>query len=229
MRKLIYTTNALEGFHRMLHKFTKTKTNFPTDDSLKKSIYLSIKEISKKWHHPIRNLGMIIGQFIMFYEDRFSYLALCDAPSIAYLGGKVLYHVVFKMRILSENSSVGERIGFYRRKRYLKSHTLGLQIGLSRYAIMDYENGKTEPSLEDLKKIAVVFDVEVDKFYDDYYRFLDYPYYARVKEIRTERKMTQARFGELLGVTPTTVKRWEWGKNKVSREVWEKMKALSFL
>ena len=72
MRRLIYTTNAVEGFHRMLRKFTKTKTNFPTDDSLKKSIYLSIKEISKKWNQPIRNWGIIIGQFIMFYEGRFT-------------------------------------------------------------------------------------------------------------------------------------------------------------
>jgi len=56
----------------MLRKFTKTKTNFPTDDSLKKSIYLSIKEISKKWTMPIPNWGIIIGQFMMFYEDRFA-------------------------------------------------------------------------------------------------------------------------------------------------------------
>jgi len=72
MRRLIYTTNAVEGFHRMLRKFTKTKTNFPTDDSLKKSIYLSIKEISKKWYQPIRDWGIIVGQFMMFYEDRFT-------------------------------------------------------------------------------------------------------------------------------------------------------------
>lgn len=70
MRRLIYTTNAVEGFHRMLRKFTKTKTNFPTDDSLKKSIYLSIKEISKKWYLPIPNWGIIIGQFIIFYNER---------------------------------------------------------------------------------------------------------------------------------------------------------------
>jgi putative transposase len=70
MRRLIYTTNAVEGFHRMLRKFTKTKTNFPTDDSLRKSIYLSIKEISKKWYLPVRDWGIIMGQFIMFYEDR---------------------------------------------------------------------------------------------------------------------------------------------------------------
>jgi len=72
MRRLIYTTNAVEGFHRMLRKFTKTKTNFPTDDALKKSIYLSVKEISKKWNQPVQNWGIIIGQFMVFYEDRFS-------------------------------------------------------------------------------------------------------------------------------------------------------------
>lgn len=66
-----YTTNAVEGFHRMLRKFTKTKTNFPTDDSLKKSIYLSVKEISKKWNNPVRDWGKIIGQFMMFFEERF--------------------------------------------------------------------------------------------------------------------------------------------------------------
>ena len=71
MRRLIYTTNAVEGFHRMLRKFTKTKTNFPTDDSLKKSIYLSVKEISKKWNNPVRDWGKIIGQFMMFFEERF--------------------------------------------------------------------------------------------------------------------------------------------------------------
>lgn len=71
LRKVIYTTNAVEGFHRMLRKFTKTKTNFPTDESLRKSIYLSIKEINKKWNQPVSNWGIIIGQFMIFFEDRF--------------------------------------------------------------------------------------------------------------------------------------------------------------
>ena len=70
VRKLIYTTNAVEGFHRMLRKFTKTKTNFPGDESLKKSIYLSVMEISKKWGLPIRDWGIIIGQMSIFFEER---------------------------------------------------------------------------------------------------------------------------------------------------------------
>ena len=69
LRTLIYTTNAVEGFHRMLRKHTKNKTSFPTDDSLRKSIYLSVQEISKKWNMPIRDWGTIIGQIEIFFED----------------------------------------------------------------------------------------------------------------------------------------------------------------
>ena len=72
MRRLIYTTNAVEGFHRMLRKYTKTKTNFPGDDSLRKSIYLSVKEISKKWYNSVRDWGKILGQFMIFFEERFN-------------------------------------------------------------------------------------------------------------------------------------------------------------
>jgi len=70
VRRLIYTTNAVEGFHRMLRKYTKTKTVFPSDDSLKKSIYLSIQEITKKWSMPVPNWGIIMGQLSIFFEER---------------------------------------------------------------------------------------------------------------------------------------------------------------
>ena len=71
VRTLIYTTNAVEGFHRMLRKYTKTKTIYPTDEAVRKSVYLSIQEITKKWSMPIRNWGTIIGQLMIFFEDRF--------------------------------------------------------------------------------------------------------------------------------------------------------------
>ncbi len=74
VRRIIYTTNAVEGFHRMLRKITKTKTSYPTDESLKKSIYLSITEISKKWNMPIQNWGIIIGQLSIYFEDRLTNL-----------------------------------------------------------------------------------------------------------------------------------------------------------
>ena len=70
IRRLIYTTNAVEGFHRMLRKYTKTKTIFPTDDAVKKSVYLSVKEIAKKWTMPVRDWGMAYSQMAIFFEDR---------------------------------------------------------------------------------------------------------------------------------------------------------------
>lgn len=57
IRKIIYTTNALEGFNRQLRKFTKTRTVFPTDDSLRKSLYLTTDQVMKKWTSPILNWG----------------------------------------------------------------------------------------------------------------------------------------------------------------------------
>ena len=72
VRRIINTTNAVEGFHRMLRKYTKTKAVYPTDESVKKSVYLSIQEITKKWSMPIRDWGTIIGQLMIFFEDRFT-------------------------------------------------------------------------------------------------------------------------------------------------------------
>ena len=70
IRKLIYTTNSIENFNRQLRKYTKTKTSYPTDDSLSKSIYLSIKEITKKWTGKVQNWGQIISQLSIYFEGR---------------------------------------------------------------------------------------------------------------------------------------------------------------
>jgi len=70
IRKIIYTTNAVEGYHRQVRKFTKSKAIFPTDDSIRKVIYLSATQISKKWTMPVRDWGLAYGQFCIFFEDR---------------------------------------------------------------------------------------------------------------------------------------------------------------
>jgi len=111
----------------------------------------------------------------------------------------------------------------------MHGYTLARLVGLSRHAIMYYENSQTEPLLEDLKKIAVALDVEADKLYDDYYRFLDYPYGDRIKLIRTERKLYQRELAAIIGVDRRTAEKWERGKTKVTREMWCKLKELSLI
>jgi len=70
IRKLIYTTNIIEGYHRQLRKVTKTKTAYPTDDALKKIIYLATVEASKKWTVPIKEWKSCISQFAIHFSDR---------------------------------------------------------------------------------------------------------------------------------------------------------------
>ncbi|MGB4587903.1 MAG: IS256 family transposase [Clostridiaceae bacterium] len=72
IRKLVYTTNSVEGYHRMVRKFTKTKAIFPTDDSIRKVVYLSVKEIQKKWTQPVRDWGLVYSQVMIYFEDRFA-------------------------------------------------------------------------------------------------------------------------------------------------------------
>lgn len=71
IRELIYTTNLVEGFNRQLRKATKNKVIFPTDNSLKKMIYLALLDISKKWSLPRHNWGVIISQLSIYFEGRF--------------------------------------------------------------------------------------------------------------------------------------------------------------
>ena len=94
---------------------------------------------------------------------------------------------------------------------------------------MYYENNQTEPTLYDLKKIADALGVEVDMLYDDYYRFLDYPYTVRIKQIRAEHNLLQRELGAVLGVTRRAVERWEHGRNVTPRGTWGRLKELSLL
>lgn len=70
IRKMIYTTNAVEGLHRQIRKVTKTKGSFTSQAALEKLIYLAIKNISKKWLMPVPNWSLIIGQLDIFFENR---------------------------------------------------------------------------------------------------------------------------------------------------------------
>ena len=72
VRRLIYTTNAIEGFNRQLRKVTKSKTIFPTDDSLLKMLYLAMMDITKKWTGHRQDWGQIHSQLEIFFEERLS-------------------------------------------------------------------------------------------------------------------------------------------------------------
>ena len=70
IRKIIYTTNLIENLNGKIRKYTKNKLSFPTDEAVMKSVYLAVREATKKWSMPVRNWGVIIDQFLILYQER---------------------------------------------------------------------------------------------------------------------------------------------------------------
>lgn len=70
IRKVIYTTNLIENLNGKIRKYTKNKLSFPSDDSVMKSVYLALREATKKWSMPIRDWGIILNQFLIIYKER---------------------------------------------------------------------------------------------------------------------------------------------------------------
>ena len=70
IRRIIYTTNVVEGFHRQVRKVTKTKGAFTNDMALLKLIYLTVENISKKWTQPVQNWGLTVQQLCIKFGDR---------------------------------------------------------------------------------------------------------------------------------------------------------------
>jgi len=70
IRRLIYTTNTVEGYHRQLRKVIKNKGSFPTEQSVRKLLYLATMNITKKWTAPKQNWPLILNQLAIRFEDR---------------------------------------------------------------------------------------------------------------------------------------------------------------
>jgi transposase-like protein len=70
IRRIIYTTNTVEGYHRQLRKVTKTKTAYPSDEALRKVVYMATLDIARKWTMPIRNWSKCLPQLVIYFDER---------------------------------------------------------------------------------------------------------------------------------------------------------------
>ena len=70
IRRIIYTTNAIESLNNTLKKTIKNRASFPNDEAALKLLYLSLKNIKKKWTMPVQNWGVALNQFAVLYDDR---------------------------------------------------------------------------------------------------------------------------------------------------------------
>jgi putative transposase len=73
IRRMIYTTNIIEGYNRQLRRVTKNKTVFPTEESIRKSFYLAHRDIAVKWTMPIPNWPKILNQLVIYFDNRIQF------------------------------------------------------------------------------------------------------------------------------------------------------------
>jgi len=74
IRRIIYTTNTVEGYHRQLRKVTKNKGVFTSDTALEKLVYMAYTRIRRKWSQPVQNWGQTAQQLAIIFGDRFRLL-----------------------------------------------------------------------------------------------------------------------------------------------------------
>lgn len=75
VRTMIYTTNPIEGFHRQVRKYTKTKGAFTSENALFKLVFSAILNIEKKWNQPIHNWALVVSQLDIFFPNRLFFRA----------------------------------------------------------------------------------------------------------------------------------------------------------
>lgn len=71
IRRIIYTTNTVEGYNRQIRKVIKTKGQFPTEESVEKLLYLIYDNVSSKWTMPVKNWASVRNQLAITFEGRF--------------------------------------------------------------------------------------------------------------------------------------------------------------
>jgi transposase-like protein len=72
IRKVIYTTHALESVHAQLRKIIKTRGQFPNDEAATKHVWLALRNITRRWTMPVRPCRAAMSQFVVLYQERFT-------------------------------------------------------------------------------------------------------------------------------------------------------------
>ena len=82
IRRIMYTTNIIEGLNRQYRKVTKTKSVFPSDSALEKMLYLASGNVTKKWTQRYRNWDQVLSQLILLYPERLTPVSVKEERAI---------------------------------------------------------------------------------------------------------------------------------------------------
>lgn len=120
--------------------------------------------------------------------------------------------------------TVADKLKYYRYKRGLLQREVSDYIGIERSTYVDYEDSYRDYyPLDMLKRIADLLCVDISDIFDEYNSFLYYGQAEQIKALRKQMELTQKAFAVKYGVDVSNVKRWEQGKIRISKKMWERI------
>ena len=137
----------------------------------------------------------------------------------------MLLHLEFPWVSIASDASPREQLRYYREYRGLLRRELGDMTGMSETTILNYELGYMPIAYDKAKRLAKALEIDEKLLFDDYCRFLDYPFQLRCKELRLELGLTQFEIADKAGIARGTYGTWECAAVRPGREPFQKFAA----
>lgn len=138
---------------------------------------------------------------------------------------RMLLHLEFPWVSIASDASPREQLRYYREYRGLLRRELGDMTGMSETTILNYELGYMPIAYDKAKRLAKALEIDEKLLFDDYCRFLDYPFQLRCKELRLELGLTQVEIADKAGIARGTYGTWECAAVRPGREPFQKFAA----
>ena len=138
---------------------------------------------------------------------------------------RMLLHLEFPWVSIAPDASPREQLRYYREYRGLLRRELGDMTGISETTILNYELGYMPIAYDKAKRLAKALEIDEKLLFDDYCRFLDYPFQLRCKELRLELGLTQVEIADKAGIARGTYGTWECAAVRPGREPFQKFAA----
>lgn len=138
---------------------------------------------------------------------------------------RMLLHLEFPWVSIAPDASPREQLRYYREYRGLLRRELGDMTGISETTILNYELGYMPIAYDKAKRLAKALEIDEKLLFDDYCRFLDYPFQLRCKELRLELGLTQVEIADKAGIARGTYGTWECAAVRPGREPFQKFTA----
>ena len=140
-----------------------------------------------------------------------------------YKHGKMLMHFQFCFESIPNELTPAAMLRYYRQRKGLTTRQLAESVGIVPATLLMYEREKFPIPYPTALAFADILEIDRNLLFDDFARFMDYPYSDRLREIRKAHRLNQATFAEKAGINLSIYSKWEGGSRQPSRKMYQQL------